>query len=677
MREVQYPDLLGSKVICFDIETFDPGISSKMGPGVYRNDGYILGVSIGTESGFAEYYNMGHYDCTEEEAKKNWIYVKRWLETEINKLGTNLMYDVDWLENWEGDEEKFGWRGRGPKLKIGGHLYDIQIAEPLIDENQGKYSLDFQANKYLDESKKNEALIDFCKEHDLKGDPRQWIYKMPYEMTRKYGVGDVQQPIAIFRKQWRIMSKEDLLPVFHMETELLRAILLMRKTGVRIDVALRDITALETREEMERRKYHLFSLFGEFNYNSSPQLVKVFEKAGIPTQYNVTYLDSSGRKLKEIIRKEEIQAYKDKQEVGFIDIVSIKPSVTKQYLKGLAPDYEVAKDAFFLRQSDKMISTFMRGALKKFICKGDLLHPSIYAVRNDDFGTRSGRLSMGNPNLQQIPSKGVDPYWGSACRKLFIPNDDCWWAKLDYSQVEYRFTAHFAVGPGSFALKKAYNEDPNIDYHQHIIDLTGLKRRYAKNLNFGVAYGMGKKHMAEFFNWTLEYAEEVTQIYHTRAPYIRATLGKIEREAKTNGFIKTILGRRSRLTDPKKAYTMFCRKIQGSAADLIKKAMVDVYEAGLMEKLPFHLTVHDELDLSVSKTAEAVRDLFKVRNCMQDAISLSVPVRADIEIGTNWSTVVELDFDKTEMSEEEWLDTLTDENVVERVESLLGKSLNK
>jgi len=284
---------------------------------------------------------------------------------------------------------------------------------------------------------------------------------------------------------------------------------------------------------------------------------------------------------------------------------------------------------------------------------------------------------MGNPNLQQIPSKGVDPYWGTVCRKLFIPEDNCWWAKLDYSQVEYRFTAHFSVGPGSADLKRRYNEDPTTDYHQHIIDLTGLKRRYAKNLNFGVAYGMGKKHMAEFFNWTLEYAEEVTQIYHSRAPYIRATLGKIEREAKTEGFIQTILGRRSRLTDPKKAYTMFCRKIQGSAADLMKKAMVDIYEAGLMDKLKFHLTVHDELDLSVPKTAEGVRDLFKVRDCMQNAIMLSVPIKADIEMGTNWSTVVELDLSDTGMSEQEWLDSLTDENVVQKVESLFGKSLNK
>jgi len=529
MSEVKYPDLSQAKVICFDIETYDPGISDKMGPGVYRNDGYILGVGIGTEDGFAEYYNVGHYDCSPEEAKKNWAYIKEVLESDVNKLGTNLGYDVDWLENWEGDEKKFGWRGVGPKLNIGGLLYDIQIAEPLIDENQGQYSLDYQARKYLNKGKQNDMLVEFCRDSNLKmkgNDPRPWIYKMPYNIVREYGIGDVQEPIEIFRKQWRIMHDEGLLPVFHTETILQRAILKMRKTGVRIDTVLRDITALETREEYETRKYRLFKTYGEFNYNSSQQLEKIFKDNKIPTQYKVTYFDSGGKKREELAAEEDVRKFYEQQEIGFVDIVRISPSVTKQYLKGLVEDYEVVADILFLRQSDKMIGTFLRGALKKFICEGDLLHPSIFAVRNDDFGTRSGRLSMGNPNLQQIPSKGVDPYWGTVCRKLFIPEDNCWWAKLDYSQVEYRFTAHFSVGPGSADLKRRYNEDPTTDYHQHIIDLTGLKRRYAKNLNFGVAYGMGKKHMAEFFNWTLEYAEEVTQIYHSRAPYIRATLGR-------------------------------------------------------------------------------------------------------------------------------------------------------
>ncbi len=678
-----YKDLSEAKVIAVDIETYDPGISEDMGPGVYRNDGYILGVAVADTDGYAEYFNLGHYDCTEKERNSNIEYLREVLALDIPKLGANIVYDVDWLENWVGDTEKFGWRGEGPMLKVNGLLYDIQVAEPLIDENQGKYSLDYQAKKYLGRGKYKTEIDKFCEENGLKGDPRQWLYKMPYMLVYKYAIEDVHEPIEIFRIQWKLLNEENLLELFHLETRLLRAIIKMRKTGVRIDQRKRDRNALKSQNEMEEVDYRLREQYGTINYNSSKQLAELFDKLDIDYNFKLTCLDDESKKIETIVPHAEGRKYARMLEdnpivnCAYGVVKTCNPTLPKEYLKKISEENPIVKDIMFIRKADRMINSFLMGSLTKFVCKDGLIHPSIYNVRNDEFGTRSGRLSMGNPNLQQIPSKGVDEYWGTVCREVFIPFDNCWWAKLDYSQIEYRILANFATGPGAKELVDSYNDNPLIDYHQYIMDLTSLKRRFAKNLNFGVAYGMGKNHMAEFFNWTLEYAEEILSIYHTKAPYVRSTVKRVEQVAKTRGYIRTILGRRSRLVDKNKAYIMFCRLIQGSAADMMKKGMVDVYESDVFDYIYAHLTVHDELDFSVPKKADSVRALFKARDLMQDAVPLKVPVKADVEIGTNWATVVELDVSKSGMSEKDWLDSLTDENVVEKVESLMGESLNK
>jgi DNA polymerase-1 len=269
-------------------------------------------------------------------------------------------------------------------------------------------------------------------------------------------------------------------------------------------------------------------------------------------------------------------------------------------------------------------------------------------MRNDSFGalkgTRSGRFSSTNPNLQQQPAKGVDEYWGQICREDFVPDKGCWWGKIDYSQIEYRFMAHFARGPGSDELRAAYNTNADQDYHQFIMNLTGLKRRYAKNLNFGIAFGMGATHMAELFGWTLDYCYEVLNIYHSKAPYVKATIQDVERTARRRGYIKTFLKRRSHLIDPSKAYTMYCRLVQGSAADLLKKAMHDCYTAGIFDVLPPHVTVHDELGVSVPKTHAGISAFREMQHIMETCLIIKVPIKAEAEIGSNWANIKEFEW---------------------------------
>jgi DNA polymerase-1 len=369
-------------------------------------------------------------------------------------------------------------------------------------------------------------------------------------------------------------------------------------------------------------------MFGTFNPNSTKQLAEIWD------ENNMEYIKTE--KGNPSIKNEHLQNFFDKDE-PYNEEVSEKPWVY---------------DLWRVRKGMKVRDTFLMGSYVDFICEGDLIHPSIYATKIQNIGgstngTKSGRFAMAKPNGQQIPSKGVDTELGTFARQPFEAFRDCWWGKVDYSQIEYRFTAHFASGPGADDLRQSYVENPDTDYHQHIIDLTGLKRRFAKNLNFGVAYGMGAKTMSVFFGWTLDYCYDILRIYHQKAPYVKHTSNKVEKVALRRGYIKTFLGRRARLISKDKAYTMFCRLISGSAADLMKKSMYDIDKAGIFDVLYPHLTVHDELDVSIPKTKEGIEAFVEMDHIMNSCIKLKVPIKTEAEIGPNWADIK--DFDKAEV----------------------------
>lgn len=602
MQTVRYPDLNNEQMLGLDIETKDPNLLKK-GPGVYRKDGYILGVSIAALNGFSEYYNLGHYDCSPSERAKNLAYLKDVLAGKAKKIGQFIMYDIDWLENGE------------CKTPVNGDLVSIDFAEALLDETQQEYNLDFMGKKYLGISKEKTEIDLFCEQNNFKGDSRQWLWKMPYSLVRKYAQQDASLPLRIFEKQRPMLEEQNLMELLEIENRLIRPLLLMRKTGVLIDQEVRDRNGLILQNSIEEEEQALFAKYGPFNVNSSMQMAKLFKAEGltIPTT-----------------------------EKG-------SPSINAFFFKRYESENELVRKIFNLKKDKTVLNNFIAGSHVEFVTDDGLIHPQFFNLKNDSLGalkgTRSGRLSGANPNMQQQTAPSRDKRRGTMCREDFIPFPDCWWGKIDYEQIEYRFMAHFAVGPGSEELRAAYNTNPKIDYHQFIVDLTGLPRAMAKNLNFGIAFGMGASHMAEYFGWDIEYAREILNIYHTRAPYVRSTMALVERRARQRGYIKTFLQRRSRLVDPKKAYTMYCRLVQGSAADLMKMAMVKAYDAGIFDILPPHLTVHDELDVSVPKTLVGVEAFRELHRIMETALILRVPILADPEIGDNWATVKSFNWD--------------------------------
>lgn len=605
MTEIKYPSFAQSKMIAIDLETYDPELTSK-GNGVYRKDGYILGFSLGDDSGFAEYYNVGHPDCSESEKKKNLAYLKAVMALPTPKVGANIQYDADWIE-------------QGYGIPIAGELFDVITAEGLLDENLPSYSLDTIAAKYLGVHKKKAKPEAICEANGWKGDFRKHLYKMNYSDVREYGRADAEYPVRILRIQEKLIASQDLGTVWQLETDMQRILLLMRKTGVRIDSAKRAVESVALRKALDERKAKLEAQYGKFNYNSSKQVAAILDGLGA--------------------------SYATRETTG-------NPILDSHALKALASDFPVTKQIIELKKIDKILSTFVDGSLKEHVTSDGRIHPTFYATKTERegglAGTRSGRLSCASPNLQQIPSfdeKEEDEFkkwYTHICRSLFIPEEDQWWLKIDYSQIEYRFMAHFACNANALDtsaddVRAQYRNNPKTDYHQLIQDLTGLPRKLAKNLNFGVGYGMGKAHMSEFFGWDPEYCDEVLTTYHTRAPFVKATMNAVGAIGRKQGYIRTFLKRRSRLLDPRKSYILFCRLCQGSAADLAKQSIVNIWKAGLLDVLTLHLTVHDEFDFSMPKTKVGIEAGVEAKHLMETALTLSVPVIADAEVSdTNW-----------------------------------------
>lgn len=593
---MNFPTFPLNKMIGFDIETFDPQLKEK-GPGVYRKDGYILGVSI-SDGDFSEYYNFDKTMPTDQSIEKNMNYIRDLLGKNNPKLGANIQYDIDWLQNGYG-------------IAVNGELNDIQIAEPLLDSFRFSYTLDALGKDYLGIGKDKNEIDAYCLERGWKGDSRQYLYKVPYELVRKYAKTDALLPLQIFEKQKEKLAKENLLDLYRMEMDLTPLLLQMRKVGVRLDVPKIQPKIDWLKKEIFTNQNYLDSKYGKVNVRSGKQMKELFYRIGL-----------------EYFRKAPTE------KMILKGVTEGNPIFAKDFLETV--DHEFCKKTLDIRAYSTILGTFFEGA---YVDKrvGERLHGLFHQLKADDTGTISGRLSGTKPNLQNQPSKGA---MGSFCREIFLPEDGCDWGSLDFSQIEYRFLAHFATGKGAREIRQRYKDDPNTDYHQFIMDLTGLDRKPAKTINFGLMYFMGVAALAKKLGCDYEKAKEFVDIYHANVPFLKQTRFDVVKTAKSRGYVKTILNRRARVSKKmalaKSEYAIFAHLISGSAADLMKKSMVDSYKAGVFNVLFPHTTVHDELGFSIPRNKEGVEATKELKFVMENCLKLNVPVFAELKIGDNW-----------------------------------------
>lgn len=568
--------------------------------------------------------------------------VFRWLkfvlETPIDKVGANLLYDIGWLT----EENIF----------VGGKLFDVQFAEALLDE-EAEVNLDRLGWHYLQEGKTSNLMYEWIRRaypNTPEKKLRANIYRTSPKLVGAYAEDDADLPVRIIQKQLPLLQQQGLEDIFDMECELIPLLVRMRMEGVSVDLNYANTLA----GEMERDIRQIYDRIGrEYGYriesSQGPQVGRLLEHAGVAVP---------------------------RTEIG-------NPSVTKDWLAALEhPLGEIITD---LREREKLVGTFIRSYMIKKNINGKI-YPQFHPLKGETNGTKVGRLASSDPNLQNIPSRTA---LGKRVRQCFIPDDGHdHWCKMDYSQIHYRILAHFAVGPGSDELRASYINDPKMDYHDNIFDKVApimgwettdaKKRKYyrkpVKNVNFGLMYGMSlyklMRSTAAYFGgaFTKQQAQAFMDIYFAQAPYMKPTMEAIEQEVQTHGFTTSVLGRRCRFNlwepnipgfrgDPlhheyalntwgsniKRAYGYrgVNYKFQSSEPDFIKTGMLKCLRSGVFDYTGVpRLTVHDEIDFSVREDSPRMREAFAyIQHTLEHAVKIRVPMFVDADRGVNWGLV--------------------------------------
>jgi DNA polymerase I-like protein with 3'-5' exonuclease and polymerase domains len=425
---------------------------------------------------------------------------------------------------------------------------------------------------------------------------------------------------------WQIFKKEivhqDIESIFNLETDLFPCLVDMRFLGVRVDVE----RAHKLKQDLEYQENLLLTqIKKESNIDvqiwAARSIAKVFDKLKLPYERTVK---------------------------------TQSPSFTKNFLQ--EHPHPIVKQIAKAREINKAHTTFIDTIIKYE--HNERIHAEINQIRSDTGGTVTGRFSYNNPNLQQLPARNKD--LGPMIRSLFLPEEDCTWGCFDYSQQEPRLVVHYAAlhkFPTVYDVVDAYENDSSTDFHQTVADMAKIPRSQAKTINLGLFYGMGKAKLQAELGVSKDKAAELFDQYHAKVPFVKQLMNAASNRAQERGQIRTLLGRlcRFHLWEPnmfgmhkalphedalrehgpgiKRAYTYksLNKLIQGSAADMTKKAMLELYK----EKIIPHIQIHDELDLSVESESHAK----KVIEIMENAVSLEVPNKVDYEKGKTWGDI--------------------------------------
>ena len=652
-------------VVAVDLETYDPQLKTH-GSGAIIGNGFVCGIAIA-------YRNETFYFPIEHKGPKlatNLVWKvlnkKIFQNEKINKVFHNAMYDVCWIRSATG-------------LMPKGNLYHTMIAASVIDENRKSYSLDSLSADYLNDKKYKYDLKDRAlAEHGI-ADPMSNMDKLPYDLVKDYAEQDVSLTLRLWKKFKEIIDKpiqvlgpEDnpvkyktLQNIFNLETKLFPCLVDIRFKGVRVD-----------KERSEA--------LGDKLKSKQANIVK-----GIKRRTGVDVSIWAADSIKELLDHQKITDYKITEKTK-------RPMLSKQYLEAHPNKY--LKLIARARQYDKLFNTFVHGILK-FVHNGRI-HAEINQIKSERGGTVTGRFSMSNPNLQQIPARTEQ---GNQIRSLFLPDEDCKWASFDYSQQEPRLVVHYALKSGftnAQVIADKYHEDDNTDFHDIVAKMANITRKQAKTINLGLFYGMGKGKLARSLELEPEEAKDLFNQYHSDVPFVRGLAQGLQKYAEEEKHIYTLedrfcrfdkwepvnkewdkakgiftckqiiekegknvietipvpvmekgeamehyLANRSRNSEesdphclnfenhyrPAFTYKALNRLIQGSAADMTKRAMVKLYEAGIVP----HIQIHDELCFSI-KTEEEAK---KIKEIMENAIQLKVPNKVDYESGPNWGNI--------------------------------------
>lgn len=631
------PSWGNAKQVSIDVETRDPQLRD-LGPGVRRSpqENYIAGFSFALSDG--KDHSRGYYVPLRHAGGDNVEdpnLAMEWLRNQAKNfkgdvVGMNLSYDLDWLAE------------DGVEFNSVNKIRDVMIAETLIYELHFSYSLDAILGRRGLPLKDTSMLIEAAKSYGV--DPKSEMWKLPGRFVGAYGEGDALRPFQLLRLQEKDIEDQELAQVWNLESDLLPVLVRMRRRGIRIDqVKLQQIEEWSLKEEKQCL---------DFVHDRTGHRIRVGDvwKAGAIAPA----LEEIGLKLGRTPK-------------------SNAPKIDKFLLENT--EHPVTDALARARKVNKLRTTFAKSIWHHMV--NGRIHTTLVQIAGEDEGKgkvrggRFGRMSCENPNLQQQPSRDD---FANMWRSIYIAEEGAQWCCADISQQEPRWAAHFAHKlqlPGASEMVRRYIEEPSTDNHQAMAEITGLERNHAKIVGLGIMYGKGGYSLCEELGLptrtmvrdprtreaydlnTLEgqnallaggqryraageEGQAILDRYDANAPFVRKLSKICQKTVKNRGFLRTVLGRRCRFPTDQDGnydwtYRALNRLIQGSSADQMKKAMVDVDRAGHY----LQLQVHDELDLSIGSVEEGRH----VEDLIQNAVPASVPFKVDLEIGRSWGEI--------------------------------------
>ncbi len=645
------PHIPDGTLIALDTETRDDGLAKGRGPGWVHRDGWLCGVSWAW-SGGSGYMPLRHPDTSTTVSEEQ---VSRWLvdiERRCRPVFQNASYDL-------------GWTGLRPT----GRIDDTHTMAVLVDENLARYDLDslcaWQGIPGKDETLLREAVVACAGVRNPSARAvKENLWRLPARYVGPYAEQDAVATLELcLRLQAQILGQE-LTEAYELETDLLPHILEMRRRGIRINT--------DQAEQSQSR----------FRQLAAEQLDMVREHCPQTQRRAVTIQDVRSPRWLEALFAELSIPFPRTEKTG-------QGSFEKDWLEKCP--HPVGRHIANARALHDADNKFLGTYILEHTHMGRI-HAEIHQLRDTDAGTRTFRMSYSNPPLQQMnradpdranpEHKDYDPLFvdiGTEIRKCFEPDPGCLWGAPDYSQQEYRLIVHYSARmslPGAEDAVRMYQENPKQDFHNLVVDMTGLTRKRAKDCNFAKAFGAGIPKFALMTGMSVEEAQATMDQYDERLPFVARLARKCQESADKRGYVRLIDGRRRHFNDweaswipgdefrdavrrglplgpcsleeahrrqqdqthpwhGKRLRRADTRKagnsvIQGSGAVQTKKAMLACAQEGL---LPL-LQMHDELCFSVSNQHEAERPA----EIMRDVIKLLVPVRVDNEFGGTWAS---------------------------------------
>lgn len=575
----------------------------------------MFGFSVTTAAG------SGYWDIREQPEALVWLRKQAEQYSGI-LVNQNLKFDLHMMLN-EGVDFKQAKK------------QCTMIRACLIDEHLFEYNLDSLARKYLGKTKENDiypVLASMFGGQPTRNSAMKHLHRAPASVVRPYAIVDTELAYELWHWQEQEIKKQDLSQVWNLEYRLFPHIFDMERRGIKVDIDEAKMRQEMITPEIDRIRRQLDAMAGfPVNPNPSASIHKLFEPKRNEQGY---WVANDGTIL---------------EETG-----AGKPSIGSEALERMK--HPAAKMIQRVRKLIKARDTFIGGHILGHERNG-YVHPNINQTKGDETGgTGTGRLSYTQPALQQIPAR--DREIASIVRPIFRPDEGQGWAYCDLDQFELRIFHHFVNNPG---IIKAYRDNPDLDGHQIVADLTGLPRNAgksggvsAKQLNLGAVFNMGGGSMAEKMglpftmeeiqigNKTIIYrkpgpeAQDIIDTYFRMVPGVKEIAKKAKSIATSRGYVKSIMGRHLRF--PGKQFTHKASGLvyQSSSADLNKSNIINTCEY-LKSECPegrLLLSIHDELSFSLPWEG-SMRHLHEMKRIIQHHPNIRVPIRTDFSALSN------------------------------------------